>query len=129
MRRMVAQNPKEKPAADKKEVDYCQDIFSAFSNITAGSEIKIDQSVSQEICPIDHDQLSISLPIYSTSSSLAPYYIDTCKKVGSLVANLPKPGVSVDVSLFFGGTFITVTAVDRYSQKSTSMDVRLNFLD
>ncbi|XP_060574520.1 heat shock 70 kDa protein 12B-like isoform X2 [Ruditapes philippinarum] len=111
--------------------DYCKNIFHI--------HVRKDQSVVlcnaqpvKKYIPVYKHQNNLRLPIYKSLSSTNPKYTDEgdCEKVGEInvvFENTTEDSEkSVDVSMIYGGTALSVIAKDNASGKEYIADIKFN---
>lgn len=111
-------------------VEKCKDIFEII--VRENESVKVGEKKSFTQCPLYPDQKQVMFPFYTSTDVNVKYITDS--SVGPSIGNVnvESPDTSlgtkrtIELSVFFGGTEIKVTAVDKASMNTAV--VYLDFL-
>ncbi|XP_060574522.1 heat shock 70 kDa protein 12B-like [Ruditapes philippinarum] len=110
--------------------DYCKDVFDL--HVRKGQSVVLGSSQPvQKYNPMYEHQTRLRLPIYK-SSSINPKYTDEveCEKLGEIIVDFENTTEdtekSVDVTMIYGGTELSVIAKDNASGKEYKADMTFN---
>ena len=108
-------------------VEMCDELFSRF--VKEDAVVKIGQRICETYHPIRREQTRIRVGFYITTNPNTKYITEPeVTKIGSLVVQSPDTwrgkDREIEVSMYFGGTEITATALDISSghQAQTTLD-------
>ena len=107
-------HPKEKKfIADG--VAKCRDLFACF--VQENEPVKLGQRIRQVFHPVYANQTEITFGFYTSSNANAQFVTDPgLTKIGNLLVQSPDTRSGrdrdIEISLYFGGTEITATALD-----------------
>ena len=96
-------------------IEKCRDIFSCF--VKENEVVKVGQRIRQVFHPVYANDTEIKFGFYTSPTTNAQFVTDPgLANIGSLVVQSPDTqrgrDREIEVSLYFGGTEITVTALD-----------------
>lgn len=121
------------PSNKKKICDgipYCEKIFRVV--VRENSTIKVGEKKNFPLRPIYRSQTALSVPFFTSSDPDVKYTTDSTvgSCIGELVVNSPNTSKgtdrTVDIIVYFGGTEIKATGVDKTSGNTAA--VYLDFL-
>ncbi|XP_022801917.1 heat shock 70 kDa protein 12A-like isoform X1 [Stylophora pistillata] len=108
-------------------VEKCRDLFACF--VKEDEEVKLGQRIRQVFHPVYANQTEVPFGFYTSSNADAQFVTEPgLTKIGNLVVHSPVTrggrDRDIEVSLYFGGTEITATALDVSSGnvKQTTLD-------
>ena len=109
--------------------DYCKDVFQRL--VTIGDLVNVNHWVEKEVFASSAVMRQMFIKFYQTNEENPKFVTDKgCECIGELIVDMPDTSKgkerSVEVSVFFGETEISVKGLDKTTQKL--QEAKLNLL-